>query len=203
MHGSLSPAPPELPACLARIRCQQAVRRIPPGKAAPMSPFQARLAGIFYLLTIVVGIFAAFTRSQPLSEAGNLVGTACYVVVTALLYLILKPVNPALSLLAALISLVGCTAGALDALHRWPFSLPTIVFFGFYCLLLGYLIFRSGFLPRWLGVLVALAGVGWLTYIWPPLSHKIGLAPMATGLVGEGALTVCLLLARPRPAAAP
>lgn len=167
-----------------------------------MSPLQARLAGLFYLLTIVVGVFAAFTRSQPLSDAGNLVGTACYIVVTLLLYLILKPVSPALSLLAALISLAGCTAGALDALHRWPFAFRNIVIFGFYCLLLGYLIFRSGFLPRWLGVLVALAGVGWLTYLWPPLSHRIGLAPMATGLVGEGALTACLLFARPQRAQA-
>jgi hypothetical protein len=51
--------------------------------------------------------------------------------------------------------------GALEALHRSPFSFNGIVIFGFYCLLLGYLIFRSRFLPRWLGHLVALAGLGW------------------------------------------
>jgi hypothetical protein len=161
-----------------------------------VSRVQARLAGIFYLLTIVVGVFAAFVPSRPVSDAGNLIGTACYVIVTALLYLILKPVNPALSLIAGLISLAGCTVGALEALHRSPFSFNGIVIFGFYCLLLGYLIFRSRFLPRWLGPLVALAGLGWLTFLWPSFAKHLGLVPMLTGLIGEGALTVCLLVTR-------
>src|SRR6266436_4128408 len=39
------------------------------------------------------------------------------------------------------------------------------VFFGVYCLLIGYLIFRSPFLPRILGVLMAIAGFGWLTFL--------------------------------------
>jgi len=164
-----------------------------------MSRLQARLAGTFYLLTIVVGMCAAFTTSKPLSSAGNLIGTAFYVVVTVLLYLILKPVNPALSLIAALISLAGCTVGVLEALHRSPFPFNGIVIFGFYCLLLGYLIFRSGFLPRWLGPLVALAGVGWLTFFWPPFARHLGIVPIITGLVGEGSLTVCLLLAPTKP----
>jgi hypothetical protein len=156
---------------------------------------QARLAGVFYLLTIVVGVFSAFARSRPLSDAGNLIGTGCYVVVTILLYLILKPVNPALSLIAAVISLAGCTVGALEALHRSPFHFRGILIFGFYCLLLGYLIFRARFFPRWLGFLVALAGVGWLTFLWPPLVRHLGLLPMLIGLIGEGSLTVYLLVA--------
>ena len=161
-----------------------------------MSRVQARLAGIFYLLTIVVGVFAAFVPSRPLSDAGNLIGTAFYVIVTVLLYLILKPVHPALSLIAGLISLAGCSVGALEALHRSPFSFNGIVIFGFYCLLLGYLIFRSSFFPRWLGPLVALAGLGWLTYLSPSFANHLGIVPMITGLIGEGSLTVCLLIAR-------
>ena len=166
-----------------------------------MSKFQARLAGVFYLLTIAVGIFAAFVPSRPLSDAGNLIGTACYLIVTVLLYLILKPVNPTLSLIAGLISLAGCAVGALEALHRSPFSFNGIVIFGFYCLLLGYLIFRSGFLPRWLGPLVALAGVGWLMYLWPTFAKQLGPVPMITGILGEGSLTVCLLVTRAKPQA--
>ena len=161
-----------------------------------VSRFQARLAGVFYLLTIVVGVFAAFVPSRPLSDAGNLIGTGFYVIVTALLYLILKPVNPTLSLVAGLISLAGCTVGAFEALHRSPFSFKAIVIFGFYCLLLGYLIFRSRFFPRWLGPLVALAGLGWLTFLWPSFAQHLGLVPMITGLLGEGSLTVCLLVTR-------
>ena len=88
-----------------------------------MSRFQARLAGVFYLLTIVVGVFAAFVPSRQLSDACNLIGTAFYVIVTVLLYLILKPVNPALSLIAGLISLAGCTVGA----PRGPASLAFLI----------------------------------------------------------------------------
>lgn len=164
-----------------------------------MSRFQTRLAGVFYLLTIIVGVFASFAPSRPLRDAGNLIGAAFYVIVTVLLYLILKPVNPVLSLIAALISLAGCTVGALEALHRSPFSFNGIVIFGFYCLLLGYLIFRSLFFPRWLGPLVALAGIGWLTFLWPTLAKHLGFVPMITGILGEGALTVCLLVSRTKP----
>jgi hypothetical protein len=44
------------------------------------------------------------------------------------------------------------------------------VFFGVYCLLIGYLIFRSAFLPRILGVLMAFAGLGWMTFMVPPFA---------------------------------
>jgi hypothetical protein len=70
----------------------------------------------------------------------------------------------------------------------------SLVFFGFYCLLIGYLIFRSGFLPKVIGVLMALAGAGWLTNLWPPLSQYLSYMTMLTGLAGEGSLTVWLLL---------
>jgi hypothetical protein len=38
-----------------------------------------------------------------------------------------------------------------------------LIFFGFECIILGYLIFRSGYLPRALGVLMPLAGLSYLT----------------------------------------
>jgi hypothetical protein len=69
-----------------------------------------------------------------------------------------------------------------------------IVFFGFYCLLIGYLIFRSTFLPRLVGVLLALAGVGYLTNLYPPLEHALSLYPQVPGLLGEGSLTLWLLV---------
>jgi hypothetical protein len=62
-----------------------------------------------------------------------------------------------------------------------------MVFFGFYALLLGYLIFNSGFLPRILGVLSALGGIGWLTYLSEPFAARI--APIILGVAFIGALT--------------
>ena len=58
-----------------------------------------------------------------------------------------------------------------------------LVFFGLWCVLIGYLIFRSTFLPRILGVLLALDGVGWMLYLSPPLaSYLFPLIAVASGL---------------------
>ena len=70
----------------------------------------------------------------------------------------------------------------------------SFVFFGFYCLLIGYLIFRSTFLPRILGVLMAIAGLGWLTFLSPALTHALSPYILAAGL-GEVLLTLWLLVA--------
>ncbi len=69
-----------------------------------------------------------------------------------------------------------------------------LVFFGFHCLLVGYLIFRSIFLPRILGVLMAFAGLGWLTFLWPPLAAYLNSYILLPGLIGEGLLTLWLLV---------
>lgn len=47
-----------------------------------------------------------------------------------------------------------------------------LVFFAFFSLLIGYLIFKSTFLPRTLGVLMAVAGMGGLTFLSPSLGAK-------------------------------
>jgi hypothetical protein len=70
-------------------------------------------------------------------------------------------------LLAAFFSLIGCANDVLGLFNLAPYKINSLVFFGPYCLMLGYLIFRSTFLPRILGVLMALAGfagLGWLTF---------------------------------------
>jgi len=165
-------------------------------RIADVSPlFKARIAGVFYLLSIVAGISAEALPGRSLSLAANLIGTACYVAVTLILYDLLKPVNKGLSLLAALFSLVGCAILALGFLHLPTPNVNALVFFGCYCLLLAYLIFRSTFLPRFLSVLLTITGLGWLTFLSPALGkHLFFPYIMIGGLSGEGSLTLWLLV---------
>jgi Domain of unknown function (DUF4386) len=77
---------------------------------------KARVAGSFYLLAVLTAAFAeGFVRGRLLYAAG-LVPVACFVVVTLLLYQLLKPVNRRLALVATLFNLVGLGFEAL-ALH--------------------------------------------------------------------------------------
>ena len=69
-----------------------------------------------------------------------------------------------------------------------------VVFFGVYCLLLGYLIFRSVFLPRILGVGMALAGLGWLTFLSPPLANHLSPYNLVLGFLAELSLMLWLLV---------
>jgi len=69
-----------------------------------------------------------------------------------------------------------------------------LVFFGFYDLLIGYLIFRSAFLPRILGVLMALAGLGWLTFLSPPVANYLSPYTLVLGFLSELSLMLWLLV---------
>lgn len=57
-------------------------------------------------------------------------------------------------------------------LNGYAFDLYLILF-GLWCVLIGYLIFRSAFLPRILGVLLAIDGLGWMLFLSPPLASKV------------------------------
>jgi hypothetical protein len=70
-----------------------------------------------------------------------------------------------------------------------------LAFFGFYCLLIGYLIFRSAFLPRILGVLMMFGGLSWLSFLSPPLASYLRPYNIGPGVLGEGSLTLWLMLA--------
>jgi hypothetical protein len=63
-----------------------------------------------------------------------------------------------------------------------------IVFFGFYCVFIGYLIFRSTFLPRIVGALMAFAGLGYLTLLSKPLATYLSPYNLAPAALGETSL---------------
>src|SRR5436190_10375605 len=69
-----------------------------------------------------------------------------------------------------------------------------LVYFGFYALLTGYLIVRSTFLPRILGVLGIFGGVGWLSFLYPPLAYRILPYILILGLIAVAVKIVWLLV---------
>jgi len=64
-----------------------------------------------------------------------------------------------------------------------------IIFFGFETLLRGWLLFNSGFLPRFLGVVSLIGGLGWLTFLWPPLGNQAFLGVALFAIAGVIATT--------------
>ena len=80
--------------------------------------------------------------------------------------------------------------------HDISFNIA-LLFFGFTCLVNGYLIFKSGYFPKVLGILMQVAGVCYLVACWaalfaPVLAGKILPAALLPCLVGE--LSLCLWL---------
>jgi hypothetical protein len=154
--------------------------------------FKARIAGALYWLSVLIASLSELFVRGKLNIAGGLIAVLGMVAMTLLLYAIFRPVNRSLSLLATLSSLVGL---AFEALRWQPRGVNVaIAFSGFYCLLIGYLIFRSTFLPRILGPLMAFAGLGWLTYLSTPLANYLSPYNLASGLLGEGLVMLWILV---------
>ena len=166
--------------------------------AEPSPRRRARIAGVFYLLTILTGAFNAIASAKfpAFADAASLTATACFVVVTLLFYRIFEPVDSSLSVIAAVFSLVGCGLGVLSVFHlvpRYIKSVNPLVLFGCYYVQIGYLIFQSNFLPRVLGALMVFGGLGWLTFASPELADYLSPYNLAPGILGEAVLTVWLL----------
>ncbi len=176
----------------------------------------ARIAGVLYLLITVLSIPVHFVIPSQLIVAGDAAATAnnimasaglfrigigtelvlllSEIVLSVLLYVLLRPVSKTLSLVAAasrltmtmihganllthffvLLLLSGAgyltvfTPDQLQALgmvflnaYDYGFTIG-IVFLFLHALILGYLIFKSGYFPRILGILFMIASLGYL-----------------------------------------
>ena len=69
-----------------------------------------------------------------------------------------------------------------------------LAFFGFSTILNASLIFRSTFLPRFLGVLGMISGLGWLTFLYPPLGYRAFLFAALIGLLSSAVMIFWLLV---------
>lgn len=162
-----------------------------------------------------------------LGIAATLALLLCGVALALVLKVLLQPVSKNLARLAAVLLLAGITAecvaalealGALSALsnHTDASALETgrnhgmtslaanaigfniaLAFLGSAYLVLAYLIMRSGYLPRTLGALILIGGLGYLlksatAFLAPDLSHVIYPAIMAPGFFGELSLGLWL-----------
>ena len=158
----------------------------------PSPRARARLAGAFYVLSVLTAIFSESLGHGRVAVAAGLVAVALYVAVTLFMYAVFKPMNRSLALLAACSNLVCLTFEAL----RWnPRGVDiALVFHGIYCLLIGYIAFGSTFLPRILGPLMAFGGLAWLTFGSPPLAQRLSPYNIAAGFLGVGSLMLWLLV---------
>lgn len=227
-----------------------------------ISQTKARLAGLFYLGTIVAGLYAEVAVRASVrvrgdaaatvaniardpgfyrtGEAADLVMLACYLAVTVLLYEMFADCDRTLSRMAAAFSLTGivvlASAGVLhvaplalleqsygmapverDVLARLALDLHgdaygiSLVFFGLYCVLIGWLAIRSGLLPWWVGALMAFGGACHVldqfgAFAAPGLAAMLPAFLGKAPLVGEAALALWLLafgVRRAGPASTP
>lgn len=208
---------------------------------------QARVAGFLYLIIIVAGAVGYTTHSTlfvwndaaatadnilaseylwRLSFGAMLVMLACDVAVAAIFYLLFKPVNRALSLMACAFRLVLVAIVGVSILGRYapllllknaasaafePDQLQAmgllsikmfeqgfevaLVFFGFHCLAIGWLICRSRFLPLFLGVLLVIAGLSYLISTLANLVFPVVALPFDVQLLSYAAeIVLCLWL---------
>ncbi len=151
--------------------------------------------------------------------AGEIVLLASAVALALIFYILLRPVSRPLAAMAVLFNLVaiaieGVAAVALAAVlltavtdgtvllliraHSLGFGIG-LVFFGIECVILGFLIARSGYIPRWIGVLMVVAGGCYVVnsfalILSPPLSRRIFPAILMPALVAELSLALWLLV---------
>jgi hypothetical protein len=157
------------------------------------SGLRTQIAGVIYLLTVLGAAFAEIFVRGRLDIAGGLMVALAMIAVSLLSYDILSPLNRRLSLLAVSFNLVGLVVEVFQVQPRG--ANIAVVFNGFFCILVGCLVFRSSFRLRILGAFMALGGLGWLTLVSPLLANYLSPYNLAFSLLGEGAVCLWVLLA--------
>ena len=150
--------------------------------------FYVGLAGLFYQmflpvsrnLSLLVVLFSLV--GSAITAVGSLLQLAPLDILSGGSYLTVFSNEQLHSLALLFLNL------SLDAGH------VALVFFGVFQLFLGYLIYKSTFLPRLIGALIAVAGVGWLTFLSPPVANYLLTALEVVGFAAEASLMLWLLV---------
>lgn len=166
-----------------------------------------RLAMVAEYVALICALALAmiyFVLLKPVSRELNLLATFLRLVAIAVQAIAVLNLDTALSALGRAPSLAAFPPSELQAMalaaikaHGHGYALA-LLFFGTCFLIHGRLIFRSGFLPRVLGILIQIAGVCYAgnslaLFLAPAFDAKIFPAVLLPCFVAEVSLTVWLL----------
>lgn len=162
-------------------------------------------AELFLLICAVALLLILFVLLRPVSRDlallavfFNLVSIGLEAATTLYLLVALFPLGNAGYLKAFAPEQLYAMASLSLKSHSHGFGV-SLIFFGCFCLVIGYLIFRSGFLPKALGVLMQIAGLSYLTnsfalILAPTFANRIFPVVVVLAFVGEASLCLWLLI---------
>jgi hypothetical protein len=146
-----------------------------------------------YVVYVALAVAGAALSSLELS----IVGTAAYFVLSVQLYRLVAPVDHRVAFVLLPLAALGCViqgAGMIESdrdLQRLA-----LVFFSLFLVALGYLVARSNFLPRAIGVYLALAGIAWCAVVIASVPAPIAVVLMGFGGLAELVFALWLLFGR-------
>jgi hypothetical protein len=196
-------------------------------------------AEVFVRQGLTVGGNAAATAQNILEHEGlfrlgiiaDLLTIVCTIILSLIFFMIFKPVNKWISLLALIFSTVACSvmaanllnqigpllllqkssyaaafnSGQLQTLSLYFLQLQSqgygisLLLFAFYFPLIGWLVFKSGFIPKFIGILYALAGAGYLLnslvmFLSPSLLAHLFPYVLLPAFIGEVSMAFWLII---------
>jgi len=213
----------------------------------------ARIAGLLYLLVIVLGAMEEVAIRGRIFVAGDAAATfanmkameslwrlgiaselflgICNIVLTLILYALLRPVSRDLALLATFFGLIATAVETAFTLPLFEALFPlgkaaylsaftpdqlaamtsmsikahgtgfgiALLLFGPFFFIVGYLIFKSGFIPKAIGLLYMIPAVCYTTssfalILAPAFANRYYFVMAGPAVIGEGALTLWLLV---------
>ena len=170
------------------------------------SLWRLSIAAEFFLLICAITLLAIlFVLLRPISRHlallavfFNLVSIAVEAAITLNLVAALFPLGDAAYLKAFAPEQLYAMAMLAIRSQSYGFGVA-LIFFGCFCLIAGHLIFRSGYLPKTIGILMQIAGLSYLTnsfalVLAPALANRLFPAILIPAFVGEASPCLWLIV---------